>query len=180
MVISTDNYLFALDVDINWKTGSRLCWEIITHVFTAGIALQLFSFIIIPHLCAVYGCGHISNRGRENISFFYFLLYCCIREKKRKTTYTTTTTTIFYSHYSGTRRSRKKKETTENEMMENVLPQFLELTVKLMMLKLNCPFRDSAYRFGISVSTVSWIFEVGLISLVHACNFSYYGHRKKS
>lgn len=60
---------------------------------------------------------------------------------------------------SGTRRSRKKKETTENEMMENVLPQFLELTVKLMMLKLNCPFRDSAYRFGISVSTVSWIFD---------------------
>ena len=158
MVISTDNYLFALDVDINWKTGSRLCWEIITHVFTAGIALQLFSFIIIPHLCAVYGCGHISNRGRENVSFFYFLLYCCIREKKRKTTYTTTTTTIFNSHYSGTRRSRKKKE-TENEMMENVLPQFLELTVKLMMLKLNCPFRDSAYRFGISVSTVSWIFD---------------------
>lgn len=147
MVISTDNYLFALDVDINWKTGSRPCWEIITHVFTAGIALQLFSFIIMPHLCAEYGCGHI-----------YFLLYCCIREKKRKTTYTTTTT-IFYSHYSGTRRSRKKKETTENEMMENVLPQFLELTVKLMMLKLNCPFRDSAYRFGISVSTVSWIFD---------------------
>ena len=44
-------------------------------------------------------------------------------------------------------------------MMENVLPQFLELTVKLMMLKLKCPFRDSAYRFGISVSTVSWIFD---------------------
>ena len=98
------------------------------------------------------------NGRRENFSFFYFLLYCCIREKKRKTTYTTTTTTtIFYSHYSGTRRSRKKEETTENEMMENVLPQFLELTVKLMMLKLNCPFRDSA--FGISVSTVSWIFD---------------------
>lgn len=100
------------------------------------------------------------NGRRENFSFFYFLLYCCIREKKRKTTYTTTTTTtIFYSHYSGTRRSRKKKETTENEMMKNVLPQFLELTVKLIMLKLNCPFRDSAYRFGISVSTVSWIFD---------------------
>ena len=100
------------------------------------------------------------NGRRENVSFFYFLLYCCISEKKQKTTYTTTTTTtIFYSHYSGTRRSRKKKETTENEMMENVLPQFLELTVKLMMLKLNCPFRDSAYRFGISVSTVSRIFD---------------------
>ena len=113
----------------------------------------------VTSLCCVWMWSHFKTGEGKNSVFLYFLLYCCIREKKQKTTYTTTTTTIFYSHYSGTRRSRKKKETTENEMMENILPQFLELTVKLMMLKLNCPFRDSAYRFGISVSTVSWIFD---------------------
>lgn len=157
MVISTDNYLFALDVDINWKTRSRPCWEIITHVFTAGIALQLFSFIIMSHLCAVYGCGHISKREKGKIQFF-FISFCIVALGRRNEKQHTQQQQSFI-HYSGTRRSRKKKETTENEMMENVLPQFLELTVKLMMLKLNCPFRDSAYRFGISVSTVSWIFD---------------------
>ena len=159
MVISTDNCLFALDVDINWKTRSRPCWEIITHVFTAGIALQLFSFIIMSHLCAVYGCGHISKREKGKIQFF-FISFCIVALGRRnEKQHTQQQQQQSFIHYSGTRRSRKKKETTENEMMENVLPQFLELTVKLMMLKLNCPFRDSAYRFGISVSTVSWIFD---------------------
>ena len=119
------------------------------------------------------------NGRRENFSFFISFCIVALGRRNEKQ-HTQQQQQQSFIHYSGTRRSRKKKETTENEMMENVLPQFLELTVKLMMLKLKCPFRDSAYRFGISVSTVSWIFEVGLISLVHACNFSYYGHRKKS
>ena len=36
----------------------------------------------------------------------------------------------------------------------NVLPQFLEFIITLMKLRLNCPFQDLAYRFGISISTV--------------------------
>lgn len=114
-------------------------------------------------LCCVWMWSHFKT-GEGKISVFLFPSVLLHKGEETKNnihnnTTTTKTTTIFYSHYSGTRRSRKKKETTENEMMENVLPQFLELTVKLMMLKLNCPFRDSAYRFGISVSTVSWIFD---------------------
>ena len=41
----------------------------------------------------------------------------------------------------------------------NVLPRFLEFIITLMKIKLNCPFQDLAYRFGISVSTVSRIFD---------------------
>lgn len=41
----------------------------------------------------------------------------------------------------------------------NVLPPFLEFVITLMKIKLNCPFQDLAYRFGISVSTVSRIFD---------------------
>ncbi|PFX28408.1 hypothetical protein AWC38_SpisGene6876 [Stylophora pistillata] len=41
----------------------------------------------------------------------------------------------------------------------NALPQFLEFIITLMKIKLNCPFQDLAYRFGISVSTVSRIFD---------------------
>jgi len=41
----------------------------------------------------------------------------------------------------------------------NVLSPFLEFTITLMKIKLNCPFQDLAYRFGISVSTVSRIFD---------------------
>ena len=41
----------------------------------------------------------------------------------------------------------------------NVLPSFLEFTITLMKIKLNCPFQDLAQRFGISVSTVSRIFD---------------------
>ena len=41
----------------------------------------------------------------------------------------------------------------------NVLPPFLEFIITLMKLKLNCPFQDLAYRFGISISTVSRIFD---------------------
>ena len=41
----------------------------------------------------------------------------------------------------------------------NVLPQFLEFIITLMKLKLNCPFQDLAYRFWISISTVSRIFD---------------------
>ena len=97
--------------------------------------------------------------GEGKISVF-FISFCIVALGRRnEKQHTQQQQQQSFIHYSGTRRSRKKKETTENEMMENVLPQFLELTVKLMMLKLNCPFRDSAYRFGISVSTVSWIFD---------------------
>ena len=41
----------------------------------------------------------------------------------------------------------------------NVLPPFLEFIITLMKIKLNCPFQDLAYRFGVSVSTVSRIFD---------------------
>ena len=41
----------------------------------------------------------------------------------------------------------------------NVLPPFLGFIITLMKIKLNCPFQDLAYRFGISVSTVSRIFD---------------------
>ena len=41
----------------------------------------------------------------------------------------------------------------------NALPPFLEFIITLMKIKLNCPFQDLAYRFGVSVSTVSRIFD---------------------
>ena len=41
----------------------------------------------------------------------------------------------------------------------NVLPPFLEFIITLMKIELNCLFQDLAYRFGISVSTVSRIFD---------------------
>ena len=41
----------------------------------------------------------------------------------------------------------------------NVLPPFLEFIITLMKIKLNCPFQDLAYRFGVSVSTVSRILD---------------------
>ena len=41
----------------------------------------------------------------------------------------------------------------------NVLSQFQEFLITLMKLKLNSPFQDLAFRFGISVSTVSRVFD---------------------
>uniref|UniRef100_A0A8C5G2W5 THAP-type domain-containing protein n=1 Tax=Gouania willdenowi TaxID=441366 RepID=A0A8C5G2W5_GOUWI len=41
----------------------------------------------------------------------------------------------------------------------NVLSQFQELLIVLMRLRLNSPFQDLAYRFGVSVSTASLIFD---------------------
>ena len=50
-------------------------------MFTAGIALQLFSFIIMPHLCAEYGCGHISKR--EKGKFQFFISFCIVALGRR-------------------------------------------------------------------------------------------------
>ena len=41
----------------------------------------------------------------------------------------------------------------------NVLSQFQEFLITLMKLKLNSPLQDLAFRFGISVSTVSRVFD---------------------
>lgn len=51
-------------------------------MFTAGIALQLFSFIIMPHLCAEYGCGHISKREKGKFQFF-FISFCIVALGRR-------------------------------------------------------------------------------------------------
>ena len=40
-----------------------------------------------------------------------------------------------------------------------VLPLCLDFSITEMKIKLNCPFQDLAYRFGVSVSTVSRIFD---------------------
>lgn len=41
----------------------------------------------------------------------------------------------------------------------DAIPQFLEFIITLMKTKLKCTYQDLAYRFGISVSTVSRIFD---------------------
>ena len=46
------------------------------------------------------------------------------------------------------------------------LTKFQELVIVLIKVRLNVPFQDLAYRFGVSVSTVSRTFLHGLMSWI--------------
>lgn len=62
----------------------------------------------------------------------------------------------------------------------NVLSQFQQFLITLIKMKLNISLQDLAYRFGISLLTVSRIFLSGLMPWVHVCNFNLGGQRGRT